>query len=321
MRAHAGPRAVGSLTRFAPPLLWMALIALGSSSLLAGDRTALWLPALLGRLAPWASPAMLDVAHFGVRKLGHLAEFGILAVLWRRALAPWSRAVPAALVLASLYAGIDEWRQGLTPDRVPAATDVAIDTLGALLGLAAWEGSGPPGGRDGAGGRLGAGARGGARPPPGPDRPGPRPPGRGPRGHGARARPDRQRPRAPGPLRADSGIIGAASARTAMSVYVARRLAQALIVLLGVSVVVFVILHLTGDPALLLLPPDAIGRGRRALPRGDGLQRSRSRPVRALPPGRAPGELRRTRSVTASPPWASSSSGMPATFELRRGRS
>ncbi len=143
MRAHAGPRAVGSLTRFAPPLLWMALIALGSSSLLAGDRTAQWLPALLGRLAPWASPATLAAAHFGLRKLGHLVEFGILAVLWRRALAPWSRAVPAALVLASLYAGIDEWRQGLTPDRVPAATDVAIDTLGALLGLAAWEGAGP----------------------------------------------------------------------------------------------------------------------------------------------------------------------------------
>ena len=143
MRAHAGPRAVGSLTRFVPPLLWMALIALGSSSLLAGDRTAQWLPALLGRLAPWASPATLAAAHFGVRKLGHLAEFGILAVLWRRALAPWSRAVPVAFLLASLYAGVDEWRQGLTPDRVPAAADVAIDALGALLGLAAWEGPGP----------------------------------------------------------------------------------------------------------------------------------------------------------------------------------
>jgi hypothetical protein len=143
MRARAAPRAVGTLTRFVPPLLWMALIALGSSSVLAGDRTAQWLPALLGRLAPWASPATVAAAHFGLRKLGHLVEFGILAVLWRRALAPSPRAVPAALVLAALYAAIDEWRQGLTPDRVPAVTDVAIDTLGALLGLAAWEGAGP----------------------------------------------------------------------------------------------------------------------------------------------------------------------------------
>ena len=42
-----------------------------------------------------------------------------------------------------------------------------------------------------------------------------------------------------------------------MSVYLLRRLAQSVLVLLGVSFVVFFILHLTGDPALVLLPPDA----------------------------------------------------------------
>ena len=42
-----------------------------------------------------------------------------------------------------------------------------------------------------------------------------------------------------------------------MRIFLARRLAQSLVVLLGVSFVVFFILHLTGDPALVLLPPDA----------------------------------------------------------------
>ena len=42
-----------------------------------------------------------------------------------------------------------------------------------------------------------------------------------------------------------------------MRVYLGRRLAQSLLVLLGVSFVVFFILYLTGDPALVLLPPDA----------------------------------------------------------------
>ena len=42
-----------------------------------------------------------------------------------------------------------------------------------------------------------------------------------------------------------------------MTVYLLRRLAQAVLVLLGVSFVVFFILYLTGDPALVLLPPDA----------------------------------------------------------------
>jgi len=42
-----------------------------------------------------------------------------------------------------------------------------------------------------------------------------------------------------------------------MRTYLLRRLAQSILVLLGVSFVVFFILHLTGDPALILLPPDA----------------------------------------------------------------
>ena len=42
-----------------------------------------------------------------------------------------------------------------------------------------------------------------------------------------------------------------------MTTYLVRRLAQSLVVLLGVSFVVFFILHLTGDPAAVLLPPDA----------------------------------------------------------------
>jgi ABC-type dipeptide/oligopeptide/nickel transport system permease component len=42
-----------------------------------------------------------------------------------------------------------------------------------------------------------------------------------------------------------------------MSRYLLRRLWQSLLVLFGISVIIFVILHLTGDPALLLLPPEA----------------------------------------------------------------
>jgi peptide/nickel transport system permease protein len=42
-----------------------------------------------------------------------------------------------------------------------------------------------------------------------------------------------------------------------MKVFLLRRAAQSVLVLLGVSFVVFFILHLTGDPALVLLPPDA----------------------------------------------------------------
>jgi len=42
-----------------------------------------------------------------------------------------------------------------------------------------------------------------------------------------------------------------------MTGYLFRRLWQSLLVLLGISIIIFTILHLTGDPTLLLLPPEA----------------------------------------------------------------
>src|SRR5262249_59095659 len=54
-----------------------------------------------------------------------------------------------------------------------------------------------------------------------------------------------------------------------MKFYILRRVWQAGLVLFGVSVVVFAILHLTGDPAALLLPPDTsaedVARFRKAM--------------------------------------------------------
>src|SRR4030095_14235998 len=50
-----------------------------------------------------------------------------------------------------------------------------------------------------------------------------------------------------------------------------RRLLQSLVVLFGVSFVVFAILHLTGDPALVLLPPDASPEDARRFREGVGL--------------------------------------------------
>src|SRR5437016_9640918 len=77
-----------------------------------------------------------------------------------------------------------------------------------------------------------------------------------------------------------------------MKSYVLRRLWQAVLVLFGVSVVVFLILHLTGDPAALLLPPDATAEDIARL-QGHGLRRSRGRAVPALPEGSVARRLRR----------------------------
>jgi VanZ family protein len=76
---------------------------------------------------------------FVVRKVGHMAVFGILALLTWRALAvtttlrrPWAW----ALVLTILYAISDELHQGTVAGRHASASDVVIDAIGAVLAVA-----------------------------------------------------------------------------------------------------------------------------------------------------------------------------------------
>ena len=84
-----------------------------------------------------------DAIDFLVRKAGHMAAFGILAVLLWRAIS-YSRergAVAFSLALAILYAASDEFHQSFTAGRHPSPVDVAIDSAGAaiaLLALTAW---------------------------------------------------------------------------------------------------------------------------------------------------------------------------------------
>ena len=100
-----------------------------------------------------------------------------------------------------------------------------------------------------------------------------------------------------------------------MSVYVARRLAQALIVLLGISVVVFVILHLTGDPTLLMLPPDVsaeeVARFRKAMGFDDPLPVQYWRFLRGVLHGNFGNSLRHD-----EPALGLVFERMPATLEL-----
>jgi len=74
------------------------------------------------------------------RKAAHVFVFATLAFLvcaacrwvgWR-----WPAAV--GLLAAALYGVSDEVHQSFVVGRSPLATDVLIDTLGALLGVLAW---------------------------------------------------------------------------------------------------------------------------------------------------------------------------------------
>jgi VanZ family protein len=86
---------------------------------------------------PHHPEAMIDVI---IRKLSHMAEYGILAALSLWALGTASSSVPrshfvCAFVLALLYALSDELHQRFVPGRDPRALDVGFDIAGAGLAL------------------------------------------------------------------------------------------------------------------------------------------------------------------------------------------
>ena len=114
MSAPAVPDRRSMLGSWVPVVTWAAVIFAFSS-----------VPSLSTELGTWDTI---------LRKLAHLAEYAILGALLARAL----RHPAVAVVLAGLYAVSDELHQTFVEGRVGAPLDVAIDTLGALLGVLAW---------------------------------------------------------------------------------------------------------------------------------------------------------------------------------------
>lgn len=100
------------VTRFGPPLALMGLIFWLSAQ-----------PDLSSGLGSW------DLV---LRKLAHMTEYGLLYVLWRRAL-PGAHALAAAAIAVG-YAVTDEWHQTVVPGRHGTPRDVLIDAAG--VGLA-----------------------------------------------------------------------------------------------------------------------------------------------------------------------------------------
>ncbi len=80
---------------------------------------------------------------WNLKKAGHLLIYGALALAWQHGLAnggkPTFWQAARAVLCAGLYGATDEFHQSFVAGRTAMPTDVAIDTLGALLGvLASW---------------------------------------------------------------------------------------------------------------------------------------------------------------------------------------
>jgi VanZ family protein len=130
------------LEYWVPVFIWLGVIFAGSTAIFSAEQTSRYLVSFLRWLDPQISPSTIAAIHFGLRKLGHLTEYGVLAALLWRALrslkttrAKISWAFVGAWVACGIVAVSDEFHQSLVPSRTSALGDVIIDVNGALIGL------------------------------------------------------------------------------------------------------------------------------------------------------------------------------------------
>ena len=126
--------------RFVAASLWLLVVLfLGTASFGAQDTGRFVVP-FLNVLLPDASPDVLDASHMLLRKLAHVTEYAVLALLWFKALGsltgPARRAAPwAALAICLACASADELHQTSLPTRTGRARDFLIDAVGATAML------------------------------------------------------------------------------------------------------------------------------------------------------------------------------------------
>ena len=127
--------------RYAPLVLWVTLIFVLGSNMGSMSETSRIIGPVLKFLFPNAPPETLTQIHGYIRKLAHVTEYGILAILAARAFRDsavriLSRyAYPAALLLVLIVAATDEFRQSFEPARTSSPYDVLIDILGGIVAL------------------------------------------------------------------------------------------------------------------------------------------------------------------------------------------
>ena len=126
-----------------PVLLWIGVIAFLGSPSFALDETSRFIGPLLRWLFHDWSDGRIATLHGAIRKLAHMAEYAVAAILTFRALwqtrGPLSRIQAAlpTLALLALVALADEGRQARGTARTGSGYDVLLDLAGGVAGLVA----------------------------------------------------------------------------------------------------------------------------------------------------------------------------------------
>ena len=125
-----------------PVFIWLGVIFAGSTDIFSTEQTSRYLVPFLRWLDPQISISTIATIHFALRKLGHLTEYAVLAVLLWRALrsarnlrSKMSTLFAGVWVACAIFAASDELHQSFVASRTASLNDVMIDVSGAVAGL------------------------------------------------------------------------------------------------------------------------------------------------------------------------------------------
>jgi VanZ family protein len=131
--------------RYAPLLLWIALIFFFSSTAASANQTSRIIGPILHFLFPSAPDYTIQQYHFFIRKCAHFTEYALLAFWSVRAFARSSDGALKryrfliALVIVLTVALIDEVNQSFEPTRTSSVWDVGLDFVGgAAMSAVLW---------------------------------------------------------------------------------------------------------------------------------------------------------------------------------------
>jgi VanZ family protein len=125
-----------------PVFIWLGVIFAGSTDLFSAEQTSRYLVPFLHWLDPQISISTIATIHLGLRKLGHLIEYAVLAALLWRAL-PSAGSLRTKMsnlfvvwLACAIVAATDEFHQSFVASRTASLNDALIDSLGAAVALA-----------------------------------------------------------------------------------------------------------------------------------------------------------------------------------------
>ena len=122
-----------------PVVLWLVVTFVFSTDAFSSNETSQFIVPALTYLFPALSTEQIDFWHLTIRKLGHITEYFILAVLAYRCLrheqGDGIEVKVRTITFVGLAAMLDEWHQTFTAFRGPSIVDVGYDCFGAVWAL------------------------------------------------------------------------------------------------------------------------------------------------------------------------------------------